>query len=84
MIELVTELKKEQAYTELTLHRARLGAAPPSRRPQYQQKDYMIQRQKELFQAGALTVKEYITAMRRVTHGHCYTRIVLFDAMIYL
>ena len=59
-----------KAYTELTLHRARLGAASPSRRPQYQQKDEMIQRQRELFQAGALTGKEYITAMRRVTHTY--------------
>ena len=69
VFELVTELKKEQAYTGLTLHRDRLGAAPPSRCPQYQQKDEVIQRQKELFQAGALTVKEY-TAMRCVTYTY--------------
>ena len=46
VFELVTELKKEQAYTGLTLHRDRLGAAPPSRCPQYQQKNEVIQRQK--------------------------------------
>ena len=68
--ELLTELKKEQASTELTVHRARLGAAPPGRRPEYIRLDQQVDRLRTKFEAGEYTVEEYLGSLRRIVHNY--------------
>ena len=40
--QLIKELQKEQAMTQLTLQRARLGGAPPARRQKYVRIDQQV------------------------------------------
>ena len=68
--ELLTELKKEQAATELTVHRARQGAAPPGRRPEYIRLDQQVDRLRNKFEAGEYTVEEYLGSLRRIVHNY--------------
>ena len=68
--ELLTELKKEQAATELTVHHARLGAAPPGRRPEYIRLDQQVDRLRTKFEAGEYTVEEYLGSLRRIVHNY--------------
>ena len=68
--ELLTELKKEQAATELTVHRARLGAAPPGRRPEYIRLDQQVDRLRTKFEAGEYTEEEYLGSLRRIVHNY--------------
>ena len=70
IFELITELKKEQATTELTISRARLGAAPPPRKAQYIQLDAQLDRLKTNFDAGDYTVEDYLASLRRLVHHY--------------
>ena len=66
----ITELKKEQAATELTVHRASLGAVPPERRPEYIRLDQQVDRLKTKFEGGEYTVEEYLGSLRRIVHNY--------------
>ena len=52
IFELITELKKEQATTELTISRACLGAAPPTRKANYIQLIQQLDRLKHKIRPG--------------------------------
>ena len=70
IFELITELKKEQSTTELTISRARLGAAPPPRKATYIQLDQQQDRLKTNFDTGEYTVEEYLASLRRLVHHY--------------
>ena len=66
----VTCIKNEQAETELTMQRARLGAAPPPRRPKHRILDERLERLRTQFQAGDLDVQEYFSSVRHIVHHY--------------
>ena len=63
-------VREEQAATETTAHRAALGAAPPARRRKYVALDERLARLKDRFQAGDLTVFEYLSRVRHIVHHY--------------
>ena len=65
---LVATLKSEQAETEATLRRARLGAAPPARRLKYRRLDERLARLKAEFEQGNETTESYLNAVRHIVH----------------
>lgn len=66
--ELIECLKKEQANTELTVSRARLGAAPPPRRLKYREADDRITRLRDLYLNGESTTVEFLRSLRHTVH----------------
>ena len=68
--QLVKELQKEQAMTQLTVQRARLGGAPPARRMKYVRIDEEVQRLTHKFDLDEITPMEYISGLRRVIHHY--------------
>ena len=68
--QLVKELQKEQAMTQVTVQRARLGGAPPARRMKYVRIDEEVQRLTHKFDLDEITPMEYISGLRRVIHHY--------------
>ena len=64
--ELVTVLQVEQGETELTLRRARLGAAPAPRRRKYRQCDERLDRLREQYTSGTLNSMDYINSISQL------------------
>ena len=60
----VDALKVEQAATELTVTRARLGAAPAPR-----QIDDQLDRLLQRYGQGQLTTEMYLSALRHIVHN---------------
>ena len=68
--QLVKELQKEQAMTQVTVQRARLGGAPPARRMKYVRIDEEVQRLTQRFDSDDITAMDYIAGLRRVIHHY--------------
>ena len=68
--QLVKELQKEQAMTQITVQRARLGGAPPARRMKYVRIDEEVQRLTQRFDSEELPAMDYIAGLRRVIHHY--------------
>ena len=67
---LLKELHKEQALTQVTVQRARLGDAPPARRMKYVMIDEEVQRVTQKFDSDEITAMDYISGLRRVIHHY--------------
>ena len=67
--QLVDALKVEQAATELTVTRARLGAAPAPRRRRYRDLDDRLDRLLQRYRQGQLTTDRYLSALRHIVHN---------------
>ena len=61
----LTKLKEEQAATDLTRRNALLGAAPPTTKKNYREREASIQTLKEEFADGTRSPSEYFSAIRR-------------------
>ena len=68
--QLVKELQKEQAMTQVTVQRARLGGAALARRMKYVRIDEEVQRLTQRFDSDDITVMDYIAGLRRVIHHY--------------
>ena len=68
--QLIKELQKEQAMTQLTLQRARLGGAPPARRQKYVRIDQQVETMTTNYTENRLTELEYLAGLRRVIHHY--------------
>ena len=56
----------EQGANEVTLLRARLGAAPPIRRPKYRNIDERLSRLRERYLAGETSTEEFLDAVQHL------------------
>ncbi len=63
--ELVSVLKKEQAATEITIRRARLGARLGT---MYKKIDEMLERLTDELRDGTLTVNEFLDSVKDIAH----------------
>ena len=68
LFEVITYLQKEQRETELTVSRARLGAAPPTRRPKYKKLEERITNLTQQHTDGTINSKEFLRQIRHVVH----------------
>ena len=68
--QLIKELQKEQAMTQLTLQRARLRGAPPARRQKYVRIDQQVDTMTTNYTENRLTELEYLAGLRRVIHHY--------------
>ena len=68
LFEVLTYLQKEQRETELTVSRARLGAAPPTRRPKYKKLEERITNLTQQHTDGTINSKEFLRQIRHVVH----------------
>ena len=68
IFEFITKLKEEQAATDLTRRNALLGAAPPTTKKKYRNREASIKTLKEEFADGTRTLSEYFSAVRRHVH----------------
>ena len=64
IFEFITKLE-EQAATDLTRRNALLGAAPPTTKKKYREREASIKTLKEEFADGTRTLSEYFSAVRR-------------------
>ena len=62
----MTVLQVEQGKPELTLQRARLGAAPAPRRRKYRQCDERLDRLREQYTSGTLNSMDYINSISHI------------------
>ena len=68
LFELITNLKKEQYDTELTISRARLGAATTVRRRKYRELETRIVNLTEQHRTGGISTREFLKNIRHVAH----------------
>ncbi|KAL8571302.1 hypothetical protein ACOMHN_061442 [Nucella lapillus] len=67
---LVFVLRREQAQTEQTMIRARLGDAPPLRRKKYRQLEERLRRVRERYRAGHLNSNDFLAALSHMIHQY--------------
>ncbi|KAL8608726.1 hypothetical protein ACOMHN_067425 [Nucella lapillus] len=63
-------LRREQAQTEQTMIRARLGDAPPLRRKKYRQLEERLRRVRERYRAGHLNSNDFLAALSHMIHQY--------------
>ena len=68
--QLLNELKKEQAMTEVSLQRARLGGRPAPRRQKYVRIDEQVETLTADFAAERTNSMQYLAGLRRIIHHY--------------
>jgi hypothetical protein len=68
--QLIKVLQKEQAMTQVTIQRARLGGAPPPRRAKYVRIDAEVERLTASYARGEIGEMPLVTGLRRVIHHY--------------
>ena len=68
--QLINELKKEQAMTQVSIQRARLGGRPAPRRQKYVRIDEQVETLTSDYTAGRFTSVQYLAGLRRVIHHY--------------
>ena len=66
---LVKTLKDEQAVTDTTIQRARLGAAPKPWRRRYRNIDSRLECLAGLFNVGEMCVNDFLDSVRHIVHN---------------